>query len=129
MFLLDLYRWCESWNRFNRQQLAKFVFDHRECDRLARAANTDRRTFASMVSREFFGRMATAGYLDIKYRYAIARPSRRPFCFELYSLEGMKNEYIREMMNIGDMSDDELFGVASANRRSYEALRRKFNLA
>ena len=129
MFLLDLYRWCESWDRFTRQQLAKFVFEHRESERLARAAEVDRRTFASMVSREFFGRMATAGYLDIKDRYATSRPSRRPFCFELYSLEGMKSEYIRDMMNIGEMSDDEIFGFASANRRSYEALRRKFNLS
>uniref|UniRef100_A0A6M5CB08 Helicase n=1 Tax=Vibrio phage Vc1 TaxID=1480731 RepID=A0A6M5CB08_9CAUD len=35
MFLLDLYRFCESRESFNRRELAKYVFKHRECVRLA----------------------------------------------------------------------------------------------
>ncbi|AKJ74058.1 hypothetical protein SP36_86 [Salmonella phage 36] len=36
MFLLDLYRFCESREKFNRQELARFIFRHRECERLAK---------------------------------------------------------------------------------------------
>ena len=128
MFLLDLYKWCESYDWFNRQHIAKFIYQHRECERLARAAGLTPRMFASLASKEFCARMMTAGYIDgVCGKYWSKGSSKRPFGFELYSLDGMRNDWIRDIARIGEMGDDELF-QAKANRQDLEALRRKFNL-
>lgn len=128
MFLLDLYKWCESYDWFNRQHIAKFIYQHRECERLARAAGLTPRMFASLASKEFCARMMTAGYIDgVCGKYLSKGSSKRPFGFELYSLDGMRNDWIRDMARIGEMGDDELF-QAKANRQDLEALRRKFNI-
>lgn len=128
MFLLDLYKWCESYDWFNRQHIAKFIYQHRECERLARAAGLTPRMFASLASKEFCARMMTAGYIDgVCGKYWSKGSSNRPFGFELYSLDGMRNDWIRDMARIGEMGDDELF-QAKANRQDLEALRRKFNI-
>lgn len=128
MFLLDLYKWCESYDWFNRQHIAKFIYQHRECERLSRAAGLTPRMFASLASKEFCARMMTAGYIDgVCGKYWSKGSSKRPFGFELYSLDGMRNEWIRDMARIGEMGDDELF-QAKANRQDLEALRRKFNI-
>lgn len=128
MFLLDLYKWCESYDWFNRQHIAKFIYQHRECERLARAAGLTPRMFASLASKEFCARMMTAGYIDgVCGKYWSKGSSKRPFGFELYSLDGMRNDWIRDMARVGEMGDDELF-QAKANRQDLEALRRKFNI-
>ena len=128
MFLLDLYKWCESYDWFNRQHIAKFIYQHRECERLARAAGLTPRMFASLTSKEFCARMMTAGYIDgVCGKYWSKGSSKRPFGFELYSLDGMRNDWIMDMARIGEMGDDELF-QAKANRQDLEALRRKFNI-
>lgn len=128
MFLLDLYKWCESYDWFNRQHIAKFIYQHRECERLARAAGLTPRMFASLASKEFCARMMTAGYIDgVCGKYWSKGSSKRPFGFELYSIDGMRNDWIRDMARIGEMGDDELF-QAKANRQDLEALRRKFNI-
>lgn len=128
MFLLDLYKWCESYDWFNRQHIAKFIYQHRECERLARAAGLTPRMFASLASKEFCARMMTAGYIDVVCgKYWSKGSSKRPFGFELYSLDGMRNDWIRDMARIGEMGDDEFF-QAKANRQDLEALRRKFNI-
>lgn len=128
MFLLDLYKWCESYDWFNRQHIAKFIYQHRECERLARSAGLTPRMFASLTSKEFCARMMTAGYIDgVCGKYWSKGSSKRPFGFELYSLDGMRNDWIRDMARIGEMGDDELF-QAKANRQDLEALRRKFNI-
>ena len=128
MFVLDLYKWCESYDWFNRQHIAKFMYQHRECERLARAAGLTPRMFASLASKEFCARMMTAGYIDgVCGKYWSKGSSKRPFGFELYSLDGMRNDLIRDMARIGEMGDDELF-QAKANRQDLEALRRKFNI-
>ena len=73
--------------------------------------------------------MATLGYLDINKGVVTCYGSnKRPFRFELYSLEGERNKYIYDMLHIMEISDDELFG-SKTNRQDIEALRRKFNLA
>ena len=128
MFLLDLYKWCESYDWFNRQHIAKFIYQHRECERIARAAGLTPRMFASLASKEFCARMMTSGYIDgVCGKYWSKGSSKRPFGFELYSLDGMRNDWIRDMARIGEMGDDELF-QAKANRQDLEALRRKFNI-
>ena len=128
MFLLDLYKWCESYDWFNRQHIAKFIYQHRECERLARAAGLTPRMFASLASKEFCARMMTAGYIDgVCGKYWSKGSSKRPFGFELYSLDGMRNDWIMDMARIGEIGDDELF-QAKANRQDLEALRRKFNI-
>lgn len=129
MFILDIYRWCESYDWFTRQHIAKFIYQHRECERLAKQAGFTQRMFASMLSKEFCARMMGAGYLDgVEGRFwCIDGSARRPFGFEFYTFEGMQNEWIRDMARIGEMSDDELFG-AKSNRQDIEILRRKFNI-
>ena len=128
MFLLDLYKWCESYDWFNRQHIAKFIYQHREFERIARSAGLTPRMFASLASKEFCARMMTAGYIDgVCGKYWSKGSSKRPFGFELYSLDGMRNDWIRDMARIGEMGDDELF-QAKANRQDLEALRRKFNI-
>ncbi|QHR71285.1 YdbL [Escherichia phage tonnikala] len=128
MFLLDLYKWCESYDWFNRQHIAKFIYQHRECERLARAAGLTPRMFASLASKEFCARMMTAGYIDgVCGKYWSKGSSKRPFGFELYSLDGMRNDWIRDMARIGEMGDDELF-QAKANRQQIKALRKRYGL-
>lgn len=128
MFILDLYRWCESLEWFTRQHIAKFIFQHRECERLARASGFTPRMFATAVSKEFCARMMTAGYIDgVCGKYWSKGSSKRPFGFELYSLDGMRNDWIRDMARIGEMGDDELF-QAKANRQQIEALRKRYGL-
>lgn len=52
----------------------------------------------------------TAGYIDgVNNVYWVISNSRRPFGFEFRSLRGNEEEYIREIMSINEMSDDELF--------------------
>lgn len=111
MFLLDLYRFCESWRRFNRQHLARFVFNHRECNRLARSAGVTPRFFASMISKEVMARWATIGYLNINDGYANSNgPDKRPVNFEFESFKGRDSRYMLEMMNIGKLNDETIFG-------------------
>lgn len=77
---------------------------------MAKAAGVNERYFASSCSREFMARMLTAGYLDgVNGVYWSKGPSKRPFQFELMSLDGKSSDYINEMMNITTMSDEELF--------------------
>ncbi|UGO52102.1 hypothetical protein BROOKSBY_43 [Citrobacter phage vB_CfrD_Brooksby] len=127
MFLLDLYRFCESREKFNRQEFARFIFLHRECERLAKNAGVTPRYFASSVSKEFISRLMGFGYLDgINLEYWCKNKIKRPFNFELHSLEGDKNVYISEMMNIEKMSDEELFSKPAFDRSYFE---RKFSNA
>lgn len=111
MFILDLYRFCESSPSFDRQQLAKFIYTHRESDRLARASGIDRRAFASSTSKEFIARHCSCGYLDLNRGVVSCRgQDRRPFGFEFYTLEGESHPYIHMQNNIGEMTDEEIFG-------------------
>ena len=54
--------------------------------------------------------MLTAGYIDGKCGEFVSKGSlKRPFDFNLEALGGYQSKYIKEMMNIGTMTDDELF--------------------
>lgn len=85
--------------------------------------------FATAVSKEFCARMMTAGYLDgVGGKFWCKKGSaNRPFSFELYSLEGMQNEWVRDVLRIGEMSDEELFG-AKRYREDIEQIRRRYGL-
>lgn len=73
--------------------------------------------------------MCTFGYLDLKNGVATCYgSSKRPFNFELRSLEGESNKYIYDMLHLDELSDDELF-CSKTNRQDLEALRRKFNIS
>ena len=110
MFLLDLYRFCESRKSFDRQELAKFIYVHRDCERFAKSAGCDRRMFASCVSKEFLARSCALGYMNLDRGVASAKGAEfRPFTFEFKTLNGLDDEYVKMMVNIGEMSDDELF--------------------
>ncbi|MGS9609504.1 hypothetical protein ACQWKN_21915 [Salmonella enterica subsp. enterica serovar Infantis] len=125
MFLLDLYKFCESREKFNRQDFAKFIYRHRECERLAKNAGVTPRYLASSVSKEFISRLMGLGYLDgVNCNYWCKNRMKRPFNFELYSLEGDSNSYVYELMNIEKMSDEELFSKPAFDRSYFE---RKFS--
>lgn len=54
--------------------------------------------------------MCTEGYLNLKDGTAwVISKFKRPACFDLRSLNARRENYILEMMNIGEMSDEELF--------------------
>lgn len=73
--------------------------------------------------------MATLGYLGIDKGVVTCKGShKRPFGFELYSLEGESNKYIYDLFHLDELSDDELFNTKS-NRCDYNALRKKFGIA
>ena len=111
MFILDIYKFCESRREFTRQDFAKFVYMHREAPRLEKAANVSQRMFASMVSNEFLARSYTNGYLDGKNGAVwCAGPDNREIGFDFRSFEGMDNRYMREMMHLDQLSDEQLFG-------------------
>lgn len=111
MFILDIYKFCESRREFTRQDFAKFVYTHREAPRLAKAANVSQRMFASMVSKEFLARSHTNGYLDGKNGAVwCAGPDNREIGFDFRSFDGMDNRYMLEMMHLDQLSDEQLFG-------------------
>lgn len=120
MFLLDLYKFCESYQKFNRQHLAQFIFKHRECDRLAKAANVTPRYFASSASKEFVARMMGLGYLDgVSLWYWSKGAQKRPFEFDFNCYGGEEDRYTWEMMNVDKLSDDELFCCSKPNQRNH----------
>ena len=54
--------------------------------------------------------MLTAGYIDGKCGEFVSKGSlKRPFDFNFEALGGYQSKYIKEMMNIGTMTDYELF--------------------
>lgn len=54
--------------------------------------------------------MLSAGYIDGKCGKFVSKGSlNRPFDFNFEALSGYESKYIKEMMNIGLMTDDELF--------------------
>lgn len=54
--------------------------------------------------------MLTAGYIDGKCGEFSSKGSlKRPFDFNFEAFNGYESKYIKEMMNIGKMTDDELF--------------------
>lgn len=62
--------------------------------------------------------MLMNGYLDGEnLSYWSTGSKNRPFRFEFKCLKGMDDEYTFQMANIGEMSDDELFGGARHKNR------------
>jgi hypothetical protein len=111
MFLFDLFRYCESHKNFTRQDLAGYVYSHRDCERLARHADITAKQFAACVAREFIPRLCTEGYLDMNRGLVwVKDKARRPFMFDLHSIDAKKSNYIRLMLNVGKMDDEEIFG-------------------
>lgn len=54
--------------------------------------------------------MLSAGYIDGKCGdFVSSGRLKRPFEFDFEALKGYESKYIKEMMNIGAMTDDELF--------------------
>lgn len=110
MFILDLYKFCESYDKFNRQHIAKFIFTHKDCERFARSAGVTPRMFATMASKEFCARMMGLRYLDgLSCVYWHRGAQNRPFNFNFHCFGGLDDRYTWEMNNIEKMSDAELF--------------------
>ena len=54
--------------------------------------------------------MLTIGYIDGKCGEFVSKGSlKRPFEFNFEALTGYDSKYIKDIMNIGKMTDDELF--------------------
>ncbi|ATE86138.1 hypothetical protein Sd1_gp72 [Shigella phage Sd1] len=110
MFLLDVFKFCESYERFNRQHLAVFIYRHKDCERMAKAAGVTTRYFASSASKEFLARCMTAGYIDgVNGNYWSKGSTKRPFGFSFRCLNGEIDKYTNDMMTIKEMTDDQLF--------------------
>ncbi|MCF0178672.1 MAG: hypothetical protein HUJ97_00300 [Bacteroidales bacterium] len=110
MFLLDVFKFCESYEKFNRQHLAVFIYRHKDCERMAKSAGVTTRYFASSASKEFLARCMTEGYIDGSGGWYNSKGSRkRPFGFSFRCFGGDKDSYTNEMMTIGEMTDDQLF--------------------
>lgn len=109
MLLLDIYKWCESWDGFGRQHLAKYVYQHKELERIAKQAGLSSREMASAISKEFIARHMTEGYLNGNNLWYSAKGlMKRPFGFDFKCYkEG--DEYTSGMARIREMSDEELF--------------------
>lgn len=120
--LLDLYKFCESYDRYTRQHIAKFIYTHKDAPRMARHAGYDLRKFASAASKEFCARMATEGYLNNEGGILSSNGKRkRPISFDFVCVDGDRNRYTYEMMNLDKVSDEELFG----NKRNIDRSERR----
>ena len=54
--------------------------------------------------------MLSMGYIDGKCGEFVSKGSfKRPFDFNFEAITGYESKYIKEMMSIGTMTDDELF--------------------
>ena len=54
--------------------------------------------------------MLTTGYIDGKCGEFVSKGSlKRPFGFNFEALSGYESKYIKDMMNIRNMTDDDLF--------------------
>lgn len=116
VFINDVYRFCEGCDSFTWKNLARFIYTHRECNRLSKSAGVDAKFFAESASKEFIGRMCTFGYLDMKNGLAfVTARIKRPFGFDFRSLNGNESGYVRMIMNLGAMSDEEFFGSEPAD--------------
>lgn len=110
MFILDLYRYVESFDWTTRQHIAKFIYSHRDCERMAKSAGLTRRQFASVASREFVCSMCACGYIDMRSgRITCAGSTRRPCMFEFKALQGEENPSIWLMLHLDEIDDHELF--------------------
>lgn len=110
MFILDVYGFCEGAESFTWKNLARFIYTHRECARLSKHAEVSTKFFAESAAKEFIGRMCTLGYLDMKNGAAfVTERIRRPFNFDFRALNGNDSRYIKRIMELGEMSDEEFF--------------------
>lgn len=111
MLLLELFKFCEGYDRYTRQHIAKFIFQHKESERMAAAAGLPHREFVSLMSKEFCARCMTEGYLDCTGGvYSCRGRLKRPLMMKLVCVEGYANRYNYEMMHIEELSDEDLFG-------------------
>lgn len=111
MILLDLFKFCEGYDKYTRQHIARFIYGHPETERMARNADLDKRTFTSALSKEFCARCMTEGYLDrVGQEYFCKGKRKRPVMMQFACLDGYRNRYTWEMMHIEELSDEELFG-------------------
>ncbi|AEI91206.1 gp6 [Escherichia phage phiEB49] len=77
---------------------------------MAKAAGVTTRYFASSASKEFLARCMTEGYIDVvNGNYCSKGSTKRPFGFSFRCLNGESDKYTKEMMTIGEMTDDQLF--------------------
>lgn len=54
--------------------------------------------------------MLSLGYIDGKCGEFVSKGSlKRPFQFDFEALNGYQSGYIKDIMNMGSMTDDELF--------------------
>lgn len=126
MFLLDLFKFCEGYDKYTRQHVAKFIFSHEECARIADHAGLTPRQFASACSKEFCARGMTEGYLNCSGGiYSCRGRNKRPKLFTLHCFEGFSNRYTWEMMHLEELSDEDLFGERRNVDRSERRIVRK----
>lgn len=126
LLLLDLFRFCEGYDKYTRQHIAKFIYAHKESERFAKAAGMTHREFTSALSKEFCARCVTEGYLDCKGGFYWCKGKiKRPVMMKLMCIDGYNNRYTWEMMHIVEMSDEDLFSERRNVDRSERRIVRK----
>lgn len=126
LILIDLFKFCESYDKYTRQHIAKFIYAHKESERLAKSAGLSHREFTSALSKEFCARCMTEGYLDcINGVFSCKSKMKRPVMMSLLCVDGYEKRYTYEMMSTGDMSDEDLFGECRNVDRSERRIVRK----
>ena len=111
MLLLDLFKFCEGYDKYTRQHIARMIYKHKDSERMAKNAGLPHREFVSLMSKEFVSRCMTEGYLDCRDGLLSCRGRlKRPLMMKLSCVDGYRMRYCYEMMNLEGMSDRELFG-------------------
>ena len=68
----------------------------------------------------------TEGYLEcVSGVFSCRGKIKRPVMMKLYCTEGYDNRYVWEMMHVGEMSDEDLFGKGRNIDRSERRIVRK----
>lgn len=90
--------------------MARFIYQHKDSERFSKASGLSHREFCSAASKEFCAKMLSMGYIDGKCGEFVSKGSlKRPFGFNFEALNGYESKYIKDMMRIATMTDDELF--------------------
>lgn len=124
--MLKLFQFCEGYDKYTRQHIARVIYQHEQSKRMAESAGMPHREFVSLMSKEFCSRCLSAGYLDgVGGVFWCKGKLKRPAMMNLNCMDGYKTRHCYEMMHIGEMGDDELFGERRNVDRSERRVVRK----
>uniref|UniRef100_A0AAU8GCE5 Uncharacterized protein n=2 Tax=unclassified Caudoviricetes TaxID=2788787 RepID=A0AAU8GCE5_9CAUD len=106
---LELFKFCESLDKFTRSELESFICSCRNCERAASAVGVGKDEFAIGISREFIARSMSCGYLDgMNLVYWLNDARKKPRLMKFHASKA--DDYFNDMVSIESLNDDDLFG-------------------